>query len=119
MHVFSELFLALFVSLVLKVLAYAVKEDDGGAFLRKATDSVKAYAVRILADPIDAGEATLMTDMLNYGAAAQIYFNYNTTALATDGVSLGTPSSVSLSAGSGMDGSAWPRKYLPADWSLR
>ena len=37
-----------------------------------------------------------MTDMLNYGAAAQQYFNYNTAALATDGVSLGTASSVTL-----------------------
>ena len=56
---------------------------SGGAALRTATDSMKAYAQRIIADPTSEAESTLMVDMLVYGAAAQQYFGHNTESLAT------------------------------------
>lgn len=48
--------------------------------------SVKDYAEVILADPDTYGEDTveLVKSMLNYGAAAQTYFGYNTNDLAND-----------------------------------
>ncbi len=49
------------------------------------TQSVKGYAEVILADPVTyAKEQALVKAMLNYGAAAQTYFGYNTDNLAND-----------------------------------
>ena len=46
-------------------------------------DSVRDYAMRVLAKAeTTAKEKTLIVDMLNYGAAAQKFFNYNTENLA-------------------------------------
>ena len=52
------------------------------------TDSVKDYARRILDTSESQTEKTMMTDMLVYGAAAQVYFDHNTAALATAGIDL-------------------------------
>ena len=50
--------------------------------------SVKDYCVAQLGNNPDTNDAlnTLIVDMLRYGAAAQVYTNYNTDALATDGL---------------------------------
>ena len=45
------------------------------------TDSIRDYAMRILDDQ-DAETKTMLVDMLNYGAAAQSFFDYNTADLA-------------------------------------
>lgn len=47
------------------------------------TDSVRSYAMRIL-EKQNAEAKTLLVDMLNYGAAAQEYFGYNTDDLANN-----------------------------------
>ena len=47
------------------------------------TDSIRDYAMRILENQ-DAETKTMLVDMLNYGAAAQTYFEYNTADLANN-----------------------------------
>ena len=47
------------------------------------TDSIRDYAMRILEDQ-DGETKTMLVDMLNYGAAAQNFFGYNTDALANN-----------------------------------
>ncbi len=49
-------------------------------------DSVRDYAMRIL-EKQNAEAKTLLVDMLNYGAAAQTYFGYNTDDLANNQLS--------------------------------
>lgn len=61
-------------------------KDSDGEVIETFTDSVKAYAERILADSVSAAEKALMVDMLNYGTAAQQYFGYDTTVLANAGL---------------------------------
>ena len=46
--------------------------------------SVKQYATNKLSKSSDANLKKLLVDMLNYGAAAQTYFNYNTVNLANN-----------------------------------
>lgn len=47
--------------------------------------TIKEYAVTMLSDPIAfEAEQSVVKAMLNYGAAAQIYFDYNTDNLAND-----------------------------------
>ena len=46
------------------------------------SDSVRGYAMRILENQKKLETKTMLVDMLNYGAAAQIFFNYNTDELA-------------------------------------
>ena len=54
-----------------------------GEVIKTEIYSVKEYAMKQLAkNNIPANLKTLLVDMLNYGAAAQIYFNYNTDNLA-------------------------------------
>lgn len=49
--------------------------------------SVRQYCVNLLADgTISAELRTLLSDLLAYGAAAQVYMQYNTDALVTDGL---------------------------------
>ena len=48
--------------------------------------SVKMYAERMIEKSSDAELRTLLVDMLNYGAAAQLYFDYNEPNLANAGL---------------------------------
>ena len=47
------------------------------------TDSIRSYAMRILENQKDEAK-TMLVDMLNYGAAAQNFFGYNTDDLANN-----------------------------------
>ncbi|MBQ9968076.1 MAG: DUF11 domain-containing protein [Oscillospiraceae bacterium] len=81
-------------------LAVQIFDADGNALSKVYTDSVRGYAMRALdADTSTDLVKTMVVDMLNYGAAAQAHFRYNTAdpangllteaqkALATDTVS--------------------------------
>ena len=62
-----------------------VYDENGNAVSNVYTDSVRSYAMRALAASNETDETkTLVVDMLNYGAAAQNYFRYNTTDLANE-----------------------------------
>jgi len=54
-------------------------EDE--AFSTEWVDGIRTYAMRVF-DANNDKNKTLMVDMLNYGAAAQLMFNYNTDDLA-------------------------------------
>ena len=54
---------------------------DGVAVSNAKEDSVRAYVERAFASQKEAGK-TMMVDMLNYGAAAQVYTDYGTDDLA-------------------------------------
>lgn len=51
-----------------------------------ATYSIHEYAMNILQDETMSEYYALVKEMLNYGAAAQLYFDYNTENLANDGI---------------------------------
>jgi len=58
-----------------------IYDANGNAISEPWTDSIKTYAMRMLQDTIVTTDAELMTvfvDMLNYGAAAQAFFGYDT-----------------------------------------
>ena len=60
---------------------------SGDEFLSSRAYSIKEYAMKFLnatpsSNATETKLRTLLVDMLNYGAAAQIYFNYNTDNLA-------------------------------------
>ena len=56
---------------------------DGTAVSNPATESIQSYATRMLNNPNQAQKAKIaVVDMLNYGAAAQNEFGYNTENLA-------------------------------------
>lgn len=60
-----------------------VFSNDGTAVSEKATESIRNYSIRRLANTATSTEEKItLVDMLNYGAAAQIEFNYNTEDLA-------------------------------------
>ena len=63
-----------------------VYNGDGTAASDVWTDSIRDYAMRILEDQNDECK-TLIVDMLNYGAAAQNFFGYNTADLANSQLS--------------------------------
>ena len=50
-------------------------------------DSIRAYSMRMLQKATDDTDRTLFVDMLNYGAAAQMHFDYNTGDLANNQLS--------------------------------
>ena len=56
---------------------------QGVAVSNAREDSVRAYVARAFATQTGKGK-TMLVDMLNYGAAAQNYFNYNTGDLANN-----------------------------------
>ena len=56
--------------------------------------SVREYADTILGGSYDAEVKDMVKQMLNYGAAAQTYFNYNTEKLANAGYELETAAAV-------------------------
>ena len=64
-------------------LTIVVYNADGEAISDEKVDSIKGYCMRTLADSTtDKKLATLVVDILNYGAEAQIFFNYATDKLA-------------------------------------
>lgn len=60
-----------------------IYNGEGKAVSELKTDSVRDYVERVFNSQSDAGK-TMMVDMLNYGAAAQQCFNYNTDDLANN-----------------------------------
>lgn len=56
-------------------LYVTIYSTDGTAASQEWEDSIKAYAMRQLNSSDDARTKTLMVDLLNYGAAAQDYFD--------------------------------------------
>lgn len=64
------------------VLSVVVFNAEGQQISRAWTDSVKAYSMRMLPKATKATEKTVYVEMLNYGAAAQVQFNYDTENLA-------------------------------------
>jgi len=65
------------------ITIYKSVDGETVKFSETYTDSVMNFADRLLANSKNANEKTMAVDMLNYGAAAQIEFNYNTNSLAT------------------------------------
>lgn len=61
-------------------------DSEGEIVSQRWVDSVRDYAMRIL-EKQDDKTKTLLVDMLNYGAAAQTYFDYNTGDLANNQLS--------------------------------
>ena len=59
-------------------LSVVIYDAQGNAVSAVWEDSVRAYAMRMLEKETDAELLTLLVDMLNYGAAAQTQFGYNT-----------------------------------------
>ena len=57
------------------MLYVTIYSDDGTAVSQTWEDSIKAYAMRQLNKTTDAKLQTVLVDMLNYGAAAQDYFD--------------------------------------------
>ncbi len=58
-----------------------VYDAEGNAVSESRTDSIRSYVMRIL-DKQDELTRRMLVDMLNYGAAAQTAFTYNTSDLA-------------------------------------
>lgn len=59
-----------------------VYNGQGKAVSRTWTDSIRDYCIRQLNNPAQKSVHTLLADMLNYGAAAQVQFSYNLKDLA-------------------------------------
>ncbi len=64
-------------------ISVTIYNADGQAISNTKTDSVRSYVMRNV-DNQTAKCRTMMVDMLNYGAAAQVNFNYNTADLANN-----------------------------------
>ena len=71
-------------------LTAVIEADMDGVTYYSEPDvySVKQYATNKLKNSSDANLKKLLVDMLNYGAAAQTYFNYNTDNLANNKLTL-------------------------------
>lgn len=65
------------------ITIYKIVDGKKVQFSETYTDSVMKYSDRLLANSTNANDKTMAVDMLCYGAAAQIQFNYNTSSLAT------------------------------------
>lgn len=63
----------------------AIYNSNGIQISEKKVDGIRAYAIRGFNKFTDPALLTALADMLNYGAAAQIKFNYNVDDLATAG----------------------------------
>jgi len=62
-----------------------IYDGNGNAISNTWEDSVRGYAMRTLNNPKTSEESAIMVvDLLNYGAAAQAYFNYNVGDLANN-----------------------------------
>ena len=62
-------------------ISVTIYNAKGEAVSNQKTDSVRDYAARAF-DSQDVAGKTMLVDMLNYGAAAQLHFDYNTADLA-------------------------------------
>lgn len=67
---------------MMDVLSVVICDADGNVVSAPKTDSIQDYAMRKLSRSTDATLNTLLVDMLNYGAQAQIFFGYATDKLA-------------------------------------
>ena len=59
------------------MISAVLYDAQGNAISEAKTDSIETYALRMLKDGVKNEANTLFVDMLNYGAAAQVYFGYN------------------------------------------
>ena len=62
-------------------ITIVIYNADGEAVSNEYVDSIQSYVMRNV-DKKDAESKALMVDMLNYGAAAQVYYGYNAEDLA-------------------------------------
>ena len=62
-------------------VSIVIYNADGEAISNEYVDSIQGYVMRNV-DKKDAESKALMVDMLNYGAAAQVYYGYNDEDLA-------------------------------------
>lgn len=90
----------------------SIYNEDGRAVSYSKADSVREYVNRAFKNQTNEGKR-LLVDMLNYGAAAQTYFNYRTNDLANQynavdksyGTQTAAPTSNNLSKGTNYVGS--------------
>ena len=59
---------------------------DNNTIIKEATHTVREYCNTILADSSYSQYHALVKEMLNYGAMAQVYFDYDAENLANDGI---------------------------------
>ena len=64
------------------IITVTIYNAEGIAVCHPWEDSIRAYSMRGLDDATTAEEKALFVDMLNYGAAAQVHFNYSANDLA-------------------------------------
>lgn len=89
---------------------YAVAEDGNIHYGNTVTSSIKTYLMQKLTDATSSAELkTLAVDMLNYGAAAQVNFNYDAENLVNADLTdeqkaLGTQGIADASDGSSISG---------------
>lgn len=67
-------------------VSVTIYDASGKQISTTVTESIEGYALRSLEKHSDAKLYAALVDMLYYGAAAQNYFGYKTTDLATDGL---------------------------------
>lgn len=67
-------------------VSVTIYDASGKQISTTVTESIEGYALRSLEKHSDANLHAALVDMLYYGAAAQNYFGYKTTDLATDGL---------------------------------
>lgn len=65
-------------------IAVTVYDAQGNQVSEVWTDSMRSYVMRVLDKQTEDTARTLLVDMLNYGAAAQTSFTYNTEDLANN-----------------------------------
>ncbi len=69
------------------VIEVVIYDENGKQVSVKRVDGLKEYALRMLSKAdSSANLKTALVDMLNYGAAAQIQFNYKVNTLANNGI---------------------------------
>ena len=67
-------------------VSVTIQDPRGLAISETYTDSIQAYAMRMLEQESNPKLLTLLVDMLNYGAQAQTYFGYMEEALVNAGL---------------------------------
>ena len=107
---------------------YATK-DGKTVSVTDSSYSIKAYCIYLLNNYRDAETTALVSDLLVYGAKAQLYANYKTDALVTDGLELSASSFTELDetknlfalSGNESDKVGWSAAglYLKNDMALR